>query len=310
MTQKLMCKFNQILHNIKITDNFSKYAILVMVTAAFIPLIVMSGSVYAGEPMWKQLPVPAQMPKAVKSGYAPINGIKMYYAVYGKGQPVIMLHGGLGNADYWGNQVPALAKHFQVIVTDSRGHGRSTRTAEAFSYDLMASDVIALMKYLKIRKADIVGWSDGGIIGLDIAIHHPEYINKLYAFGANYNIKGLRPTLDKDITFNKFIENAGKDYRKLSKTPDQYNAFVNAISKMWNTQPDFSKKQMKSITIPVLIADGQYDEAIKRSHTEKMAELIPNAQLLILPGVSHFALWQNPREFNCTLINFLSRKQP
>jgi len=296
---------DRILHSIMTRNKINLLRNSFLVASILITLAVIAAPGYAGEPLWKQLPSPAPMPKATKSGYAPVNGIKMYYATYGDGQPVILLHGGLGNADYWGNQVPELAKHFRVIVADSRGHGRSTRTPEAFSYDLMASDVLALMDYLKIKKADIVGWSDGGIIGLDIAIHHPERLNRLYAFGANYNTSALRAGLEQNATFNKYIEKAGKDYQRLSKTPGQYDAFLGAISKMWSTQPDFSKKQLQSITAPTLIADGQYDEAIKRSHTEEMAELIPDAQLLILPGVSHFAMWQNPEEFNCTLINFL-----
>jgi len=301
-------RFGRILRTIMTNNKISLFRNSFLVASMLITLAVILAPAHAGEPLWKQLPSPAPMPKATKSGYAPVNGIKMYYAIYGHGQPVILLHGGLGNADYWGNQVPTLAKHFQVIVADSRGHGRSTRTAEAFSYDLMASDVLALMDYLKIKKADIVGWSDGGIIGLDIAIHHPERLNRLYALGANYNTSALRADLEQNATFNKYIEKAGKDYQRLSKTPGQYDAFLGAISKMWGTQPDFSRKQLQSITVPTLIADGQHDEAIKRSHTEEMAELIPDAELLILPGVSHFAMWQNPEEFNCTLINFLSGK--
>jgi pimeloyl-ACP methyl ester carboxylesterase len=91
-------------------------------------------------------------------------------AIYGHGEPVILLHGGLVDSNYWGNQVPVLAKYYQVIVMDSRGHGRSSRDERPFGYELMASDVIGLMDYLKIQKAAIVGWSDGAIIGLVIAI--------------------------------------------------------------------------------------------------------------------------------------------
>jgi pimeloyl-ACP methyl ester carboxylesterase len=109
------------------------------------------------ESPWNVLPPTPSLPKAAHSGYAPVNGIKIWYAVFGHGQPVILLHGGLGNSHYWGNQVPALAKHYQVIVMDSRGHGRSTRNDQPYGYDLMASDVVALMDYLKIQKAAIVG---------------------------------------------------------------------------------------------------------------------------------------------------------
>jgi pimeloyl-ACP methyl ester carboxylesterase len=257
------------------------------------------------EEVWQTLPAPPPMPKAEASGYAPVNDIKMYYAVYGQGAPLIMLHGGLAHSDVWGNQIPAFAKHFKVIVADSRGHGRSTRSAQPYSYALMASDVIALMDYLKIDKAALVGWSDGGIIGLDIAINHPERLTKLYAFGANYNIGGLREDVATNATFNRYIEEIGKDYERLSPTPKEYDAFVKQISEMWSTQPDYKPEQLARITVPTMIADGEHDEGIKRAHTEEMAKLIPGAKLEILPGVSHFAFWQKPDEFNKSVLDFL-----
>ena len=258
----------------------------------------------AGE-LWQQLPPPAAMPKAEESGYAPVNDIQMYYAVFGSGEPLLLLHGGLGNSDYWGNQVPAFAKHYRVIVADSRGHGRSTRSAQPYSYQLMASDVLALMDHLKIDKASIVGWSDGGIIGLDLAMNHPERLTKLFAFGANYNVGGLRDDIDTNKTFNTYIEKAGLDYRHLSKTPDQYDAFVEQISGMWNSQPDYTPAQLGKISVPTMIADGAHDEGIRQEHTKEMARLIPGATLLILPDVSHFAMWQNPAEFNQAVLDFL-----
>ncbi len=265
----------------------------------------LAGSGAAAEALWQQLPAPAAMPAAKESGYAPVNGIQMYYAVYGAGAPLILLHGGLGNADYWGNQVPAFAEHYQVIVADSRGHGRSTRTDQPYSYQLMASDVLTLMDYLKIEKAAIVGWSDGGIIGLDLAMNHAERLTKLFAFGANYNVAGLRDDIGSNRTFNAYIEKAGEDYGRLSKTPDQYNAFVEQISGMWNSQPDYTPAQLGRISVPTVIADGGHDEGIRQEHTKKLAALIPGARLLVLPDVSHFAMWQNPAEFNQAVLDFL-----
>jgi pimeloyl-ACP methyl ester carboxylesterase len=170
----------------------------------------------------------------------------------------------------------------------------------------MTDDVVALMDKLGIGKASIVGWSDGGIIGLDMAIRHPERLDKLFAFGANYNLSGLKPDIDKNATFNAYIERAGGDYARLSSTPNDYDAFVNAIVAMWSTQPDFSKEQMGAIKSPVAIADGEHDEAIKLEHNEEMAKLIPGAKLVILPGVSHFAFSQKPEEFNKAVLDFLA----
>src|SRR5258708_32997466 len=109
---------------------------------------------------WEVLPPTPAPIHSERSGQANANGISIYYAVYGQGSPVILLHGGLANADYWGNQVKALSPHHTVIVTDSRGHGRSTRDSRPYGYDLVADDVVALMAALTWPKADIVGWSD------------------------------------------------------------------------------------------------------------------------------------------------------
>ncbi|WP_051247764.1 alpha/beta fold hydrolase [Inquilinus limosus] len=257
--------------------------------------------------VWQTLPEPPPMPKPAESGMAPVNDIQMYYAVFGTGRPVLLLHGGLSSSDYWGGLVPALtAQGFRVIVADSRGHGRSTRSAQPYSYDLMASDVLALLDHLKIQKADLVGWSDGGIIGLDIAIHHPERLNRLYAYGANSDLSGLKPDFDKNPIFAAFIERAGAEYRKLSKTPDQYDAFLQQISQMWATQPNFTVDQLRGIKVRTAIADGEHDEGIRREHTEYLARTIPGAELHILPNLSHFGMLQDPKAFNQSVLDFLT----
>ncbi|MFZ0729058.1 MAG: alpha/beta fold hydrolase, partial [Methylovirgula sp.] len=149
------------------------------------------GQPASAAPQWLTLPPTPTLPKALQSGLAPVNGIKIWYAVFGHGRPVLLLHGGLANSDYWGNQVRALEKRYRVVVMDSRGHGRSTRDEQPYSYDLMASDVLGLMDHLKIKEAAIVGWSDGAIIGLDIAMHHPARVSKLFAFAANSDPSGV-----------------------------------------------------------------------------------------------------------------------
>ncbi len=262
----------------------------------------------AAAPQWETLPPTPTLPKALTSGYAPVDGIRIWYAELGQGEPVILLHGGLANSDYWGHQVPVLAKHYRVIVMDSRGHGRSTRNEQPFGYDLMASDVLGLMDYLKIQRAAIVGWSDGGIIGLDIAIHHPERLTKLFAFAANSDPSGVKD-IAKSPVFTAYIARAEKEYEKLSPTPDQYKSFLDQISKMWATQPHFTKEQLQGIKVPTWIVDADHDEAIERGNTLYMADTIPGSGLLIQPGVSHFSFLQDPVQFNEDVLHFLAHVQ-
>jgi pimeloyl-ACP methyl ester carboxylesterase len=261
------------------------------------------------EPQWLTLPPTPTLPKAEESGLAPVNGIKIWYATFGRGEPVILLHGGLANSNYWGRQVPALAEKYRVIVMDSRGHGRSSRDERPYGYELMASDVLGLMDFLNIPKAAIVGWSDGAILGLDIAIRHPERITKLFAFAANSDPSGVKDITQSPV-FNAFIARAEKEYQALSPTPDQYKSFLAQISKMWETQPNYTAEQLGRIAVPTWIVDGDHDEAIKRENTEFMAGQIPNAGLLLQPEVSHFSFLQDSRQFTDDVLHFLAHPRP
>lgn len=256
------------------------------------------------EELWQTIPKTPTLPKADRSGYAAIGGVKIWYAVFGQGKPVILLHGGLANSNYWGKQVPVLAKHYQVIVMDSRGQGRSTLDDQGISYDLMAADVIGLMDFLKIKQAAIVGWSDGAIIGLDIAIHHPERLTKLFAFGANSDPSGVAISDASSVQVNAFSRSK-QEYLALSTTPTKYDELQEQVEKMWLTQPNFTKEQLSAITVPTWIVDGDHDEVIKRENTELMAVEIPNAGLLLQPDVSHFAFLQDPEMFNAEVLHFL-----
>jgi len=268
--------------------------------------LVLAVSVTAADaaPQWLSLPPTPTLPKAAQSGYAPVNGIRIWYAVFGHGQPVVMLHGGLANSNYWGRQVRALQKHYQVIVMDSRGHGRSSRNKEPYGYDLMASDVVGLLDHLKIERAAIVGWSDGAIIGLDIAMKHPERVSKLFAFAANSDPSGVADIAKSDV-FNAYIARAGEEYKRLSPTPADYKNFVDEITKMWETQPNWTAADLARIKVPTWIVDADHDEAIKRENTEFMAANIPGAGLLIQPQVSHFSFMQDPEQFTDDVLHFL-----
>jgi len=272
-----------------------------------IALLVFASSARA-EQQWLTLPPTPSLPQAAQSGYAPVNGIKIWYASFGtkeaRGEPVILLHGGLANANYWGNQVKALQSRYRIIVMDSRGHGRSSRDDKPYGYDLMASDVLALMDFLKIPKAAIVGWSDGAIIGLDIALNHPERLTKLFAFAANSDPSGVSDITSSPV-FNAFIARAEKEYETLSPTPTEYQSFLAQVQKMWETQPNWTADDLARISVPVWIVDADHDEAIKRENIEFMAANVPNAGLLLQPEVSHFSFIQDPEQFTADVVHFL-----
>jgi pimeloyl-ACP methyl ester carboxylesterase len=259
------------------------------------------------EDRWMTVPHAGPMPEAASSGMAPVNGIEMHYATFGAGDPVLLIHGGLGHADIWSAQVADLMKDHLVIVADSRGHGRSTRTEAPFGYDLMAEDYVALLDFLKIAKVDLVGWPDGGIIGLDIAMKHPERLDHLFAQAANITIDGVDPGVGTNAVFGSYINWMAEDYKAMSPTPDQFDAFVAQISEMWATQPNWADADVAKIAVPTAIVLGDHDEAITRVHTDRMTAVIPGSQLVILPGVSHFAMLQAPDEYTAAVRAFIDQ---
>lgn len=202
-------------------------AVLVIVLG----LLTAPASAQAPPPRWLTLPATPSLPTPQATGMASVNGVAIWYATFGNGPPVVLLHGGLANSSYWGHQVTALAQKYRVIVMDSRGHGRSTRNAQPYGYGLMASDVVGLMDHLGVAKAAVVGWSDGAILGLDLAINHPGRLTRLFAFAANSDPSGVKD-VSKSPVFNQFVARAEKEYAALSATPRQYKKFVEEISAM------------------------------------------------------------------------------
>lgn len=261
-----------------------------------------------GTARWQTLPAPATA-TMTEQGQVRVNGVRLWYATTGSGSPILLLHGGLGSSDDWGNQVAALAAHHRVIVMDARGQGRSTRDDTPYSYDLLADDVVTLLDALKIDKVDVAGWSDGANVGLNLAMRHPQRIGKLFAFGANASVSGLAGAPDKQPIFPQLMQRMSTDYARLSPTPGGFEAVAAAMDAMWSTQPEWTDAQLASIKAPVWIVDGDHEEFIRREHTEHLANAIPGAGLLILPGVSHFAPLQSPTLFNAVLLQFLDGDQ-
>ncbi|WP_421760396.1 alpha/beta fold hydrolase [Devosia sp.] len=248
---------------------------------------------------------PPALPTEV-AGHIENDGAHIWYARYGAGPAVVLLHGGLGNAGNWGFQVPALvAAGYQVIVIDSRGHGRSTRDDQPYSYELMGSDVLTVLDEVRVQRAAIVGWSDGACVGLILARQVPERISGVLFFACNMDPSGTLPFVLTPVIERCFSRHQ-KDYAALSATPGAFQRFVDAVSLMQQTQPNYSTADLAEITVPVTVALGEGDEFIKPEHADYLARSIAKARRVTLPGVTHFAPVQRPAVFNEAVLEFLA----
>ncbi|MCB9077620.1 MAG: alpha/beta hydrolase [Anaerolineaceae bacterium] len=249
----------------------------------------------------------APLPAPDDHGYVEKDGARIWYATYGSGRPVILLHGGLGHSGNWGYQVPVLVGNgYRTILIDSRGHGRSTRDARPFSYELMASDVLAVMDALHLEKVGLVGWSDGAVIALMLAMKTPTRVAGVFFFACNVDPSGAKEFVFTPI-IGRCLNRHKQDYKQLSATPDQFEPFAEAVSLMQQTEPNYSADDLAKVSVPVVIIHSEHDEFIKREHAEYLARTIPHAEFVDLPGVSHFAPLQRPAQFNNAMLEFLSK---
>jgi pimeloyl-ACP methyl ester carboxylesterase len=254
------------------------------------------------------LPAPPALPTADREGWVEHDGARLWFGVYGEGRPVILLHPGAGSSDLWGWQVPALvADHHQVILIDSRGHGRSSWDGR-LNYDLIERDVVAVMDALGLGESDVVGWSDGAIVALVMAMKSPARVGKIYAYGANMDLGALNPF----GLFSPIRREIGRllaaEYARVSPSPSGFPALAKAVRGMQLREPSYAAIDLASIhASAVAIADGAREEFIRPAHTRYLARTIPGATLIILPGAGHFAPLQAPEAFNASVLGFLDR---
>ena len=247
------------------------------------------------------------LPTTPGLGYVGHDKARIWYATYGAGAPVILLHGGLGHSGNWGYQVPALvANGYRAVVIDSRGHGLSTRDDRPYTYELMAADVAAVMDALQIKQAGLVGWSDGAVVAMLLADTMPDRVAGVFFFACNMDPSGAKAEIDFTPTLQRCFSRHRQDYQQLSATPAQFDAFVDAVGLMQRTQPNYAAADLARIHVPVAIVQSEDDEFIKRDHAEYLAQSIPSAELILLPGVTHFAPLQRPEQFNRTILAFLA----
>ena len=227
-------------------------------------------------------------------GYKEVNGIKMYYEIYGSGKPLVLLHGSGGSIRNARPKIDYFKQYFKVIAIDSRAHGKSVdSTTKDLTYEQMAYDIKVLLDSLNIDSAYVSGQSDGGILGLLLAINYPKKISKLATYGANL-FPGKKAIFDE-------IDNLITDTLKVTQ-----NFNTRRLFSLLAYQPHITEKDLKKIKCPVLIMSGDRD-AIRLEHSLKIFYNIANSNLFVMPGATHFGSIEKPELFNLVLLDFLNR---
>lgn len=225
--------------------------------------------------------------------YININGIKLYYEVYGEGEPLLLIHGNGGSIRGHSDRIEHFKNKYQVIAADSRAHGKTQDIGDSLTYKNMTNDINELLNQLKIDSCYIWGQSDGGIIGLRLAMDYPDKVKKLAVFGAN-----LKP--DTTAVHTSIVNWVDETY---FKTTDQHEKRLFDLLKF---QPQIEIGDLSRIKIPVLIMSGDRD-AIKLEHSVEIFNHIEKSNLFIMPGATHFGSYEKPVLFNSILEDFFSK---
>lgn len=249
----------------------------------------------------------SQQLKPAESGYADVNGLKMYYEVYGQGKPIVLLHGSYMNIPLnWANIIPKLTKDRKVIVAEMQGHGRTKDIPREFSYEGMADDVSGLLKHLKIDSADVLGYSMGGGVAFQMAVRHPEQVRRLVVLSGTYTHDGWWPdveamfgTMNADMFKGSPIQ---KQYDSLGNDPAKFPEYIKKVMSIDLKPYDWSK-EVKSIKAPIFMAIGdadgvRYEHALELFRAKgggKMGDIhgLPQSRLAIIPGTTHIGMMQH-----------------
>lgn len=257
-----------------------------------------------------------QNSEPTESGYADVNGLQLYYEVYGEGKPIVLLHGShLTIPLTWSHVIPLLAKDRKVIVTELQGHGRTRDIARELSYESMADDVSGLLTHLKIDSADILGWSMGGGVAFQFAVRHPEQLRRLVVVSAPYAHDGWWP--DTEASFATFTADMfegtpiREQYESFGNDPAQFPEFVKKVISIDLKPYDWSE-DVKAIKAPIFMAIGdadgvRYEHALELFRAKgggKQGDLhgLPKSRLAILPGTTHVGIFMQRADWLIPMI--------
>lgn len=240
-----------------------------------------------------------------RDGYVSAPDGRLHFAVFGSGDPVLLLHGGMGNATNWANQIPALVDAgYQAIVMDTRAHGRSTSGNQPLTYRLLAADAGVLLDHLGVAKVALVGWSDGACTALQLAKSTPDRVEGVVFFACNVDPSGtlefsMTPTIGNCLTRHRL------DFENLSPTLERFEDLQPKLDPMQQNEPDYSAEDLHDIKIPVVVLQGSRDEFIRQDHAAYLTQALGRARLEILEGLGHFAPIQDPAAFNDAMLRSL-----
>jgi pimeloyl-ACP methyl ester carboxylesterase len=236
------------------------------------------------------------------TGYAPVNGLSMYYEVHGQGAPTLLLHGAYMTADTMGEVLPGLAEGRQVIVPEQQAHGRTADIDRPITYEQMADDTAELVRHLGIEQLDVVGYSMGGGIALQMALRHPQLLRKLVLVSAGYASDAMPqealdafPSITPEMFAGSPIEGA---YLRLAPKPEDFPRLVEKLKTLDTTEFSWPQDAIRAIAAPTLIMLGDSD-GVRLEHAVELFRLrgggvmgdlagMPASQLAVLPGTSHF----------------------
>ena len=222
--------------------------------------------------------------------------IDLYYEVYGKGEPLLLLHGNRGSIAHYTFQIPAFSEYFQVIAMDSRGQGKTTDADTIITYELMARDVVALIDSLGFESVFIVGWSDGANVGLELAKAHPEKIKRMVMFAGNYKID------EQSVVDNEL-------YETLKNQLTEENSTEWKLTNLLLHYPQLTEDDLQKIKVPILVMAGEHD-LIKDEHTREMQKHLPDSKLLIAKEATHYMPWEDSETFNDIALEYLLADMP
>jgi pimeloyl-ACP methyl ester carboxylesterase len=240
------------------------------------------------------------MPTTTRGAYATVNGLRMYYEEHGSGRPLILLHGGILTIDLsFGRMLPALAEQHRVIGVELQGHGHTEDIDRRLQLDLLAEDVVALMDHLGLERADLFGYSLGGLVATELVVRHPERVDRLVVAATHFRPDGYHPEIHDPRqdsprlpTEADFVQ-MQQAYAAVAPDPAHFEAFLQKAQPMIAGFRGWSDEQLRAITAPTLLAIGDTD-FVRIEHAAAIHALLPDAQLLVLPGCTHMEVVRRP----------------